>query len=64
MKLNGETVTLTEETTLVSFLENNGYSSNKIAVELNGDIIPRSRYASVILTDADKLEVVCFVGGG
>lgn len=64
MKLNGETVTLTEETTLASFLENNGYPSNKIAVELNGDIIPRSRYASVILTDADKLEVVCFVGGG
>lgn len=64
MKLNGETVTLTEETTLARFLESNGYPSNKIAVELNGDIIPRSRYASVILTDADKLEVVCFVGGG
>lgn len=64
MKLNGETVTLTEEPTLASFLESNGYPSNKIAVELNGEIIPRSRYASVILTDADKLEVVCFVGGG
>ncbi|MBQ7317976.1 MAG: sulfur carrier protein ThiS [Phascolarctobacterium sp.] len=64
MKLNGETITLTEETTLTSFLESNGYSSGKIAVELNGEIVPRSKYASVILTEADVLEVVCFVGGG
>ena len=62
MKVNGETIILLEKTSLLEFLQRNGYSSDKIAVELNGEIIPRSRYASVILTDADSLEIVSFVG--
>jgi len=64
MKVNGETIILLEKTSLIELLQRNGYSSDKIAVELNGEIVPRSRYASVILTDADKLEIVSFVGGG
>ena len=64
MKVNGETKKFSERIPLVEFLQREGYSSDKIAVELNGEIIPRSRYASVILTDADKLEIVSFVGGG
>ena len=64
MKFNGETITLREKTSLLEFLKRNGYASDKIAVELNGEIVPRSKYASVILKDADNLEVVCFVGGG
>mgnify|MGYP003499688849 FL=1 len=64
MKVNGETIILLEKTSLLEFLQRNGYSCDKIAVELNGEIIPRSRYSSVILTDADKLEIVSFVGGG
>lgn len=64
MKFNGEQVTLSEQISLLEFLKVQGYAPEKIAVELNGEIIARSRYASIILTDADKLEVVCFVGGG
>lgn len=64
MKVNGETKKLLEKIPLAELLQREGYSSDKIAVELNGEIIPRSRYASVILTDADKLEIVSFVGGG
>ena len=64
MKVNGEQIILSEKIPLSEFLQREGYSSDKIAVELNGEIIPRSRYASVILTDADKLEIVSFVGGG
>ena len=64
MKVNGETIILLEKTSLIEFLQRNGYALEKIAVELNGEIISRSRYASVILTDADKLEIVSFVGGG
>ena len=64
MKVNGETKKLLEKIPLAELLQLEGYSSDKIAVELNGEIIPRSRYASVILTDADKLEIVSFVGGG
>jgi len=64
MKFNGETITLREKTSLLEFLQREGYATDKIAVELNGEIVPRSKYASVILKDADNLEVVCFVGGG
>lgn len=64
MKVNGETIILLEKTSLIELLQRNGYATDKIAVELNGEIIPRSRYASVFLTDADKLEIVSFVGGG
>ena len=64
MKVNGETIILLEKTSLLELLQRNGYVTDKIAVELNGEIIPRSRYSSVILTDADKLEIVSFVGGG
>ena len=64
MKVNGEQIILKEKISLAEFLQREGYATDKIAVELNGEIIPRSRYASVILTDADKLEIVSFVGGG
>ena len=64
MKVNGEQIILSEKIPLSEFLQREGYAQEKIAVELNGEIIPRSRYASVILTDADKLEIVSFVGGG
>ena len=64
MKVNGETIILSEKTSLLELLQRNGYATDKIAVELNGEIIPRSRYASVILTDIDNLEIVSFVGGG
>ena len=64
MKVNGETIILLEKTSLLEFLQRNGYAPENIAVELNGEIIPRSRYSSVFLTDADKLEIVSFVGGG
>ena len=64
MKVNGEQIILLEKISLIELLQRNGYATDKIAVELNGEIIPRSRYSSVILTDADKLEIVSFVGGG
>ena len=64
MKVNGEQIILSKKIPLAEFLQQEGYAPEKIAVELNGEIIPRSRYASVILMDADKLEIVSFVGGG
>lgn len=64
MKVNGGTKKLLEKIPLSEFLQQEAYAQEKIAVELNGEIIPRSRYSSVILTDADNLEIVSFVGGG
>lgn len=64
MRVNGKQVELKERLTLEKFLESNGYALTKVAVELNGKIVPRKEYAATILQDADVLEIVCFVGGG
>ena len=64
MKVNGEQEFLEEAITLADFLAAKGYSPAKVAVELNGKIVPRKEYASTILYATDVLEVVCFVGGG
>ena len=50
--------------TISQYLENNSYSLTRIAVEKNGEIVPKSQYDSVVLQDGDRLEVVSFVGGG
>ena len=64
MRVNGKEVELKERLTLDKFLESNGYALTKVAVELNGKIVPRKEYAATILQDTDVLEIVCFVGGG
>ena len=64
MRVNGKQVELKERLTLEKFLESNGYALTKVAVELNGKIVPRKEYAATILEETDALEIVCFVGGG
>lgn len=64
MKLNGSTVSLSMNQALYDFLEAQKFDIATIAVELNGEIIPRTSYKNVILKDEDTLEVVRFVGGG
>ena len=46
------------------YLVDAGYDKKRVAVELNGDILPKDRYDKTILKDGDSLEVVSFVGGG
>ena len=46
------------------YLMNAGYNTERVAVELNGDILPKSQYENTYLNDGDKVEVVSFVGGG
>ena len=64
MRVNGKQVELKESLMLDKFLESSGYTLTKVAVELNGKIVPRKEYAATILQDTDALEIVCFVGGG
>ncbi|MCO1604092.1 sulfur carrier protein ThiS [Desulfosporosinus nitroreducens] len=64
MKVNGTIILLAENTTLLNFLKAQSFDINTIAVERNGEIIPRSAYKNVILYDEDTLEIVRFVGGG
>lgn len=64
MKINGVTVIVPQGVTLLAYLQQQGYQLERIAVELNGDIVPRVQYASILLQDTDVLEIVSFVGGG
>lgn len=41
-----------------------GFAGKRVAIERNGEIVPRSRYAEIDLRDGDRLEVVVAVGGG
>lgn len=41
-----------------------GLQGKRIAVERNGEIVPKSRYADTPLTEGDRLEIVGAVGGG
>ena len=64
MRINGAEVSLPQGTTLLAYLQQQGYQLERIAVELNGDILRREQYGTVILQDADVVEIVSFVGGG
>jgi sulfur carrier protein len=50
--------------TLADLVETLGMKPDRVAVELNRDIVPRDRWAQTALDEGDKLEVVHFVGGG
>jgi thiamine biosynthesis protein ThiS len=50
--------------TLAELVERLGMKADRVAVELNRDIVPRTAWAETMLHDGDRLEVVHFVGGG
>lgn len=62
--VNGKKVQISHSLTVTEYLVENLYQQNRIAVELNGKILPKSAYASVTLKEGDVLEIVSFVGGG
>lgn len=64
MKLNGQEIIIDNEINIKQFLEEHGFRTERIAVELNGDICPKSQFENVVLKNEDTVEVVSFVGGG
>ena len=64
MYINGQPITIPKKISLNEFLEKAGYDIKRVAVEKNGNIIPKKSFAIEMLFDDDKLEIVCFVGGG
>jgi len=64
IRLNGADVALESALTVAELLAARGFAGKKVAVELNGEIVPRSRHESVRLQAGDALEIVVAVGGG
>jgi thiamine biosynthesis protein ThiS len=67
IQLNGQPRTLTEVPSpaqLYQLVQALGLKSDRIAIELNGEIVPRSTWTQTAVSDGDRLEIVHFVGGG
>ena len=64
VSINGVTRQLPDSTGVAALIEEMGLTGKRIALERNGEIVPRSLFAAQQLADGDKLEVVVAVGGG
>ncbi len=64
VRVNGKIILDLEGMVLVDFLIREGYDLSRIALERNGDIIPKSQYLNEVIVDGDIYEIVGFVGGG
>jgi sulfur carrier protein len=64
ISLNGESRQFPDRLTVAALVESLGYTGMRIAVERNGEIVPRSCHAEVVLADEDCIEIVVAVGGG
>jgi sulfur carrier protein len=62
--VNGAAHRLDKPLQISALLEKLELAGKKIAVERNGEIVPRSAHASTVLADGDRLEIVVAVGGG
>jgi thiamine biosynthesis protein ThiS len=61
--INGQEQT-SESMTLAQLIEMLGMKQDRVAVELNRNIVPRTQWAETNLAEGDRLEIVHFVGGG
>lgn len=63
LKVNGETKNI-DASTLYDVIASMGLEPSRVAVELNGIIVPRAEFVGTKMKDGDSLEIVHFVGGG
>ena len=64
LKINGEPRDFPDGLTLATLIQQLGMKADRVAVELNLEIVPRTKWADTHLKEGDKLEIVHFVGGG
>ena len=64
LTINGEARQFTSLTTLSDLVSELGMKPDRVAIELNRELIRRERWAETKLSNGDKLEIVHFVGGG
>ena len=64
IKLNGESTHLAQPCSVFELLAELGLTDKRVAVEINGEIVPRSHQAERMIAPDDNVEVVVAVGGG
>ncbi len=64
IRLNGADREVCVGTTIVQLLQLAGHGERRVAVERNGEIVPRSQHAQTVLIPGDQIEIVQAIGGG
>lgn len=64
IKVNGDAVAVSDGETVAALLVRLGKSPKYLAVERNGELVPRARHGEVVLVAGDCVEIVTLVGGG
>ena len=64
IQLNGISYEINDGTNLNKLLNNLKIQKNKVAIEVNGEIVEKNKYPNLILNEDDKVEIVQFIGGG
>ena len=64
LSVNGSTKAFEQPLAVAELLQQMALTGKKVAVERNGEIVPRGAHASTLLADGDRLEIVAAVGGG
>lgn len=62
--INGETKEIPAQLNLLQLLKEFSLPSERVAIELNKQVVRKKDWESILINDADKIEVVHFVGGG
>ena len=64
IQLNGKKITIKQKISLFNLLNHYKLDKKKIAIELNGIILPKNLFKKKIIKNSDKIEIVHFIGGG
>ena len=64
IQLNGDLYEINDGTNLNELLNKLEIQKNKVAIEVNGEIVEKNKYPNLILNKGDKVEIVQFIGGG
>ena len=64
IQLNGDPYEINNGTNLNELLNKLKLQKNKVAIEVNGEIVEKNKYTNLILNKDDKVEIVHFIGGG
>ena len=64
IQLNGDPYEISNGTNLNELLNNLKIQKNKVAIEVNGEIVEKNKYQNLVLNTDDKVEIVHFIGGG
>lgn len=62
--LNGQPHTVSDKQTIAMLLQEQGLTGQRLAVEVNQAIIPKSRHTETVLCEGDRVEIVHAIGGG